>query len=474
MAKLTVNQKLGIVAGVAFLLTALGGTGVWWAQGLVQEKIDSIAAMQTEVAAAQEKIRKIPDLEQDVIILRENLYEYVKILPEEAELNDFARVTNQFRSQSGVQLTQFLPGKPASAGKDSPFERYSYKITLKATLWQFMQFMSFFEDYERFVQIKDFTLTGAASDRANIGAGGVIHSIEMTVETYVYRASAKSKDVAIANYATKVEKLREEIFEARQTIAKPGFKFEGERGRRDIFVDPREAAGSRPAGELGPSPRDQRRIIERLHSKLEEAQAIFRRLQDKSITLFDKYSLERGLREQIAGLEREVEETNTKGLISHAPLKLSWSREVVEPLAALKKSLSAAKDETQDRFLSDSEMQELLTAMRDDLHDGDLRGAIERYDMVEERLRVEKEDPRYPLFTRIEGLYMRAKLAEEFSGLPLQISGVCVNDGGKSGIILNGTVYQEGEYVDNNLLVKSVGRDSIEFVYKGFTVVKTQ
>ena len=62
---------------------------------------------------------------------------------------------------------------------------------------------------------------------------------------------------------------------------------------------------------------------------------------------------------------------------------------------------------------------------------------------------------------------------DEFSALALDISGVLVNDTGKSGVILNGTVYEEGEYVDNQLLIKAVGREKIEFVYKGFTVVKT-
>ena len=44
MAKLSENQKLGVVAGVAVLLAGLGGGGVWWAKGLVEEMIVSTKA----------------------------------------------------------------------------------------------------------------------------------------------------------------------------------------------------------------------------------------------------------------------------------------------------------------------------------------------------------------------------------------------------------------------------------------------
>jgi hypothetical protein len=67
----------------------------------------------------------------------------------------------------------------------------------------------------------------------------------------------------------------------------------------------------------------------------------------------------------------------------------------------------------------------------------------------------------------------KTRVALEFSTLKLNIQGVCVNQDGKSGLILNGTVYQEGDYIDPNLLVKAVAAEHVEFVFKGFTVVKT-
>jgi len=472
MAKLTDNQKLLVVAGAAVLLSGLGGGGVWWAKGLVQEKVDSIAAMRTQIQAAQAKIRKIPRVEQDVIILRENLYEYVKMLPEQSEVNDFLRVTQNFQSQSGVEISRFQPSRPARGR--SPFERYSYKFVIRATLWQFMQFMSLFEDYERFVQIKDFALSSGTT--RDMSGHDIVHQFNMTVETYVYRGSAGGSDVQIANYSHKVEKLREEIFEAQQTIVKPSYPFQGARGRRDIFVDPRESASAKETPRGIPI-KEQRKIIDTLAGLLSDSQSIFARLQDPTITIFDKYALERRLRKQNEELEVKIQDVSDKALISHAPLRLTWNREVIEPFGKLQAQIEkrGPTDGGDDgRWLTQEQMDIVLKRMSVDLQSGDIVAAMDRYDTVEERIRVEQSDYRYPTYVKIESLYVRAKLAEEFGALMLDISGICVNEDGKSGVILNGTVYEEGEYVDDQLLIKAVARDRVEFVYKGFTVVRTR
>ena len=43
---------------------------------------------------------------------------------------------------------------------------------------------------------------------------------------------------------------------------------------------------------------------------------------------------------------------------------------------------------------------------------------------------------------------------------------------GRHGVVLNGAVYEEGGYVGSNLLLKSVERDRVEFVYKGLAPPK--
>ena len=54
------------------------------------------------------------------------------------------------------------------------------------------------------------------------------------------------------------------------------------------------------------------------------------------------------------------------------------------------------------------------------------------------------------------------------------VQGVVVNgDRGSSGILLNGEVFEEGEYVQDDLLVKRVETEQIWFVFRGLTLVRT-
>ncbi|MDP6930126.1 MAG: hypothetical protein QF412_10530, partial [Planctomycetota bacterium] len=79
MTKADERRKLLIVGSVTSLLCTIGGGGLFWVDQLAAEKLESLASMQTEIRAARAKIKRIPSLEHDVIVLRENVQEYVKI-----------------------------------------------------------------------------------------------------------------------------------------------------------------------------------------------------------------------------------------------------------------------------------------------------------------------------------------------------------------------------------------------------------
>lgn len=59
------------------------------------------------------------------------------------------------------------------------------------------------------------------------------------------------------------------------------------------------------------------------------------RLHDPGIAIFDRHSLERRVRQLLVAFQSEVDEIVDQGIISDPPHVLMWSREVVEPLAAL-------------------------------------------------------------------------------------------------------------------------------------------
>ena len=160
MNKLTEKQKLLAIGGGALGICLLAAGGVWWAQGLIEEVEASIAKKRKDIAAAEQKIAKIPGTEKEVIILRENLDSYVKILPEEADLNTFVKKLNQFEQSSGIQTVMFQPGRPSRQnGKvKERFSRIEYVYEMEATLWQYLKFINQIENYERFVAITDFSI----------------------------------------------------------------------------------------------------------------------------------------------------------------------------------------------------------------------------------------------------------------------------------------------------------------------------
>lgn len=120
--------------------------------------------------------------------------------------------------------------------------------------------MTRFEEYERFLQVVELELRPGSGPAAAMWPD-IVHDITMTVETYAYEAGANPPDFAIANYATKLKRFREERFGWCVLLAKQGHEYSGKRGRRDIFVDPRETV-SRRGWHL--SPKDQRKIIIRM------------------------------------------------------------------------------------------------------------------------------------------------------------------------------------------------------------------
>ena len=105
---------------------------------------------------------------------------------------------------------------------------------------------------------------------------------------------------------------------------------------------------------------------------------------------------------------------------------------------------------------------------------GQLEDARKRYEDVMDRLAVPATDPRHELAVQAKRWHLKAVTALDFQALDLAIQGVVVNgSGGRSGVLLNGEVFEEGEYVQDDLLVKQVEEEQVWFVFRGLTLVRT-
>jgi Tfp pilus assembly protein PilO len=465
MARLNQKQTLLVISGATVLLCGGAGGGVHWAEGLIEEEKSQISTKEREIESGRKKIEKIPDVEKKVIILRENVKEYVKILPKSAELSSFTRKVQEFAIKSGISIDRFVPVR--GAAKSGAFEKMSYQYYFRATLWQYMKFMNFFENYARFVSIRDFTLSKGSAGKEGEDA---FHSMRMTVETYVYNPKSGGKRTKIVNYDVKVKRLRPFIQAAGNIDVDP-YTYSGREGRRDIFVDPRISADENAEGIVA-TMAQQRRLIEDMGGKISVLKQKWQRSTSGEITMFEKIEL---LREVDIGLKEmatKITDVAEKKLIKNPALSSRWYKEVQLPYKDLAGKL-ATGDPNASKFLGKADFDRLINSLKEDLGAGELDAAISKYNSLQPRIEVAKLDPRYALRVKVESLIIQAKIAKEFSAISLKISGVVVNEVGKSGVILNGEVFEEGEYIDSTLFVKAVRQEEIEFVYKGFTLLKT-
>src|SRR5215510_2919837 len=117
-----------IVAGVIF---AGAGTGSWFTWKSCQELEEQAQTLNDQVSGAKARIATIEDLEKSVIVLRENVQTYVRILP----------------SDAGVEVTEVRkqPTRTKLASS-AVFERQEYRVSFTGTYLQFLQFISRLEN----------------------------------------------------------------------------------------------------------------------------------------------------------------------------------------------------------------------------------------------------------------------------------------------------------------------------------------
>jgi Tfp pilus assembly protein PilO len=469
MANWTQRKLVYTIGGAAAALCLAAGGGIYWTQGVIDEVRLGIEAKEAEVAKADARIRQIPALERDVIILRENLGEYVKILPDDKELTDFLRMLNQFNRQSGVKSSSLVNkqrGAAKSADRFTPIE-YSYEMT--ATLWQAVKFMNLVENFERFVSITDFSIdSGAGSDKEQTRDGDVVHQFKLTLQTYSYNGKVDGKEAHIPDYQNLKEQLREEIWKRMQAIRIDRYEHRGEMGRRDVLVDPRERGD---ANAPGPTQEEQREVLERNLGEIARLRDIQQRIKRQDTTLFEQYSLEKSLKEGLDTLAAQVEADAP--VVTYPPFRLRWAREVVAQLEDLRGAASDKEGAPKDPYLGEAELRQLVADMAADCNSGQLEQAKTRYELVGARLAVPADDARHELAVAAKTWHVKATTALDFKALDLKVQGVVVNPEGRSGVLLNGETFEEGEYVSDDLLVKLVEEEQIWFVFRGLTLVRT-
>ena len=463
---------LGILV-VTGVFSAAGIFGIHYTFSKINQEKQKISELRKKIKNARAKIAQIPKDERDVIILRENVQEYTRILPDKKEITEYARTLAHYSSQAGLALNMLKPDirKPNKGGA---FQQIRYSMRLQGTLWQMMNLLNMLENHPRFMQVKSLSLNAKTR-----GTGGMnaVHTIDMIVETYYYNKAPKGrKTVRIPLYERKKADLEEAIHSARSKFEEEHYTFKGQSGRRDIFVDPRLPSTT---GEgKGRLPRTQQQmIVDACRKLLEEIQEIKRIIEGKGDgkgkpNIIRRFELTKEMQKRISVLSRKLKQIEDEGVISYAPLHSQLIKTVKEPLDRI---IEGQKDRNgSSDYYSEAMLEKIARSMEEALEAGELELAIDRYKMAEVKIGPDDfgSKRRRLLVKRIKRLHAKAEIAMEFCKKDLKITGRIIRPDKLSLVIINGKSYYEGDLVEDDLFVKKLTRDSVEFLYKGVVISK--
>lgn len=485
------KTQIGIVAGAVVLL---GGVGwlVWNDWNALSATREGVADERLKLDRANQELSRTAATEDTVLMLREAVQEYVRILPDDKEINTFVEQLAQFAQKSGVRITKLddddakARNARAKKGPVAAFDKVAYRISAEGGTEQLLQFMDLFENHERFVRVASFKIESkeqvvarAASEDGGSGPESAAppqapHQIDLELETYVYNPKVKTTTpVVIPGEAQKLERLRAADgvrADARRDLALVSYTREPRPNRRDVFYDPRRPA----AGSEGVSPeamKAQEALFAALKEKLDAASkaasdekaetSLIKRLKateatDRALTVFDA-----ALREAEAAKSITVEDLRKRIATELVPTfeKLAKGREVAARRTAL--PVEAAMDAlSRMRAARDARRFDEVVLLGEDLKRR--RTGDETADLAK-------------LFEEAARLVEDSRAEADFDGRSFQFGGTVVykNAPDRSVVIINGRPYMPGDRLDDETIVAAISASEVVFEFRGRKVVRS-
>lgn len=452
--------------GATLLGTAAFGYFAWTEyRSLVEER----AEVQKQIQVADVKIRRIPDLETDVICLRENVDELVKILPNGREVNEFVNKLNDFALESGVRILSLKPEKDRGRRKKDVFDKVLYRLEIVANLDRFLRFLSLCEGWERFVRVTSLDVH-AGEWKEGEPREDVVHDIQVVLETYAYQGHDDPSKVAttIHNYERRKEALRDEIVARRSEIRVERYEYVPNPLRRDPFVDPRvrvsDAEGGLPFAE-------QQAIVGRLVEDAGALSELIETSRDEGLNFIRRLELEAEIDRRAEELDSRIASVLSERKVTDPTLKRRIEREVLPVVQGLRQREGlAAAAATVDELRRYGRDVALL------LDEGRWEQVVERVDLITGRVEADTLGPEgVALLQMLEKARFQAQTAMDFERRDIRIGGAIVaGDGGRSVVVVNGKVLTEGEPLEEGLLVRRIAQDHVEFEYRGVRLTKAR
>jgi Tfp pilus assembly protein PilO len=461
-----VNVKktwIGVLGGGVLLGCALGAL-IWTKYRSIDADRSEIATLRTNIETSRKQIEGTPSLEREVIVLRE-INELMKgVLPDTEDVNNLVRTLQRFSEDSHVKISG-LKKKPDDTKNKSDFDKVGYTLSLEGDAFQMLDFLNMIESHKRFMRVPTFRIQ--AAQRQQMEKEGVIaHRIQIDVETFVYEPRKDQKTVKIDGYDRKRDLLLGEIQRRRQDLSLVPFSYRGQRGRRDPWIDPRVPAQSGPG--TGPSVQEQMDTVQKLAERVQAITAQWAEIE-KAENVIEQMLKRSEFDGKLAAVEEEVRRLETEKTISYIPSQRRLQTEVSDVLLDLRKKMNDGRPVAGP---TENQLREIKNTMSRQTEHAEYKQVLDAYNSVVKDLALAESDPlRKPLVDQIKVIEAEARTVLDFEKVVLRFDGrAYVN--GQAIAVINGKIVGVGDLLDKELLIHSINRDEIEFLFRGMVFAR--
>jgi len=463
------ERKNWLVLGGVSAATAIGlGVLIYFQYDKIHQRREEAEQLRSQIADARELIKTTPDLVREVIIQRETDATIKSILADEEDVNNFVRTLHSFEEDSGVSITSWKLQKDVRTtrkGAKEDFRRVAYTLTMEADVFQFLSFLDHVETHERFMSVTAFKLS-AAKRVKNPGGDAPRHKIQLDLETYVYAPQGGASEVRIEQYDRKRDLLVSEISKRTAELQLPHYQFMGARGRRDPWVDPRIPVD----GDQYLSIEEQIAIVEELVELADQAQQAWKEVSEADNLIAEMKSRAK-LEEVMAHLDEGIRRVESEGQINYVQAMRRFETQVVQVVQDIRAKMENSDASQQGPSLT--ALRECLASMERHITAREYELSIDAYKTLEGRLPMAERDPvKAPLVAALNELNTLANTVIEFESIDLQIGGIAVYEDRKPVALINGSAVSEGELIGDELIVRNIRKDQIEFAYRGLVLAR--
>jgi hypothetical protein len=465
-----VTEKKNLIIASALGVLAAGGLGwmIYAEYGAIAQSRETVASTRASIDAARKLLVTTPQLEKDVIVLRETEETIREILPDEQDVNNFVRTLQRFEEDSNVRITSLKKkDAPTTAKKTAEsFDKVAYELSLEADAFQLFDFLDRIESHARFIRVPSFSVT-AASRKQVEDKGVPSHKVRMEVETFVYKPQSGLKQVEIDGYARKRELLLGEISRRRQALQVATYQYTGSRGRRDPWVDPRIPVAGQDVSQL--PLQEQARIVDELSTRMTEVAGLWTKVQ-AAPNVVEEMTLRAELELKLGKLEEDARRVVADGSVSFVPSQRRLQLEVLDAMANVRAQILASSD---GRGPTADTLKELLATMKRHVGEGEPNLALIAFQTIEPSLDAAVRDPlRAGLVEALRKCEQEAHILADFQKLDIKVTGVAIAPGSPPVALINGRALGEGDLVNDELVVRSIRQGEIEFIFRGVVLVR--